>query len=156
MKFSLVAKFSLCLLLIISLTKQSTDDNFQENEEQVSDNTNLNDQDDISIEEPTQDSRRHVEQVQSDITPEEALRTESTLRDDQKFELSSLACLSMYSYFNDLKGEVMQRASQAISKLQADQQTKSLIVEKYVLHSITNCVYTMLKESSEETKVNRD
>jgi len=44
----------------------------------------------------------------------------------------------------------MQRASQAISKLQADQQTKSLIVEKYVLHSITNCVYTMLKESSEE------
>ena len=44
----------------------------------------------------------------------------------------------------------MQKASVAISKLQADQPTKSQIVEKYVLHSITNCVYTMLKESSEE------
>jgi hypothetical protein len=58
-----------------------------------------------------------------------------------QFQASSLICMAIYSKNQDLQKQISDKIQSTVHQLPVDQTTKSKIVEKYVINSITECMF---------------
>lgn len=67
-----------------------------------------------------------------------------------QFQASSLVCMAIYSKNKDLQKQISEKIQSSVSQLPVSQDRKSKIVEKYVINSITECMFGFQTKPMEE------